>query len=444
VAVSTRQSLVKVVAAHGKNTTYWLAPGTHRLGKGAYNQVFPHAGDVFIGAPGAVLDGRHENRYAFGGAAPHVTIMFLTVQNFGTVGDNNNEGVVNHDSAPGWTVDSSTIQKNAGAGVMLGSANRLTGNCIRKNGQYGFNAYHTDGVKDVVMDGNEISGNNTDDWENRRPGCGCTGGGKFWATRGAKITNNYIHDNRGVGLWADSNNVGFHFEGNYISGNDAEGIMYETSYNAAIVNNTFVRNALVKGPTNPQFPASAIYLSESGSDERVTGPYGSVFRVAGNVFTDNWSGIVAWENADRFAGSPANTSTGVGTLVNTPVATVRACGTKSKIKKAPFYDDCRWKTQNILVEGNTFSTDASKITDCGLSTGCGFNGLFSNYGTYPRWSPYHAEVVQQNITFKQNNVWRNNTYAGTWHFVVKEVGHEVTWDAWRSAPYSQDAGSKMN
>ena len=170
----------------------------------------------------------------------------------------------------------------------------------------------------------------------------------------------------GSGLWADSNNAGFRFEGNYISGNDAEGIMYETSYNAAIVNNTFVRNALVKGPTNPEFPASAIYLSESGSDNRVDGPYGKHFKVTGNVFTDNWSGIVAWENADRFAGSPANTSTGVGTLVNPTVATVSACATKSKIKKQPFYDDCRWKTQNVVVEEQCFRVDPSKIRGCTL------------------------------------------------------------------------------
>jgi hypothetical protein len=291
---------------------------------------------------------------------------------------------------------------------------------------------------------NEISGNNTDDWEKRREGCGCTGGGKFWETNGAKVTNNYVHDNKGVGLWADSNNVGFRFEDNYISGNEAEGIMYETSYNAAIVNNTFVRNALHKGPTNPEFPASAIYLSESGSDKRVAGPYGKTFIIRGNVFTDNWSGIVGWENADRFAGSPANTSTGVSTLVNPSVATVSACARKSKIKKQPFFDDCRWKTQNILVEGNTFTTDPSKIKGCKASRGCGFNGLFSNYGTYPRWSPYHGTVVQKGITFKQNNVWQNNTYTGSWHFMVEEAGNVVSWEAWRSAPYGQDAGSNKS
>ena len=63
---------------------------------------------------------------------------------------------------------------------------------------------------------------------------------------------------------------------------------------------------------------------------------------------------------------------------------------KSKIKKKPFYDDCRWKTQNVLVEGNSFEVDASNIPACGPTKGCGFNGLFSNDGTYPRWSPYKA------------------------------------------------------
>ena len=440
VTVTTAQNLADVVNENADGTTYWLEPGTHKLPNGAYSQVIPHRGDIFIGAPGAILDGRQRNRYAFGGNAENVTVSFLTVQNFGASGENNNEGVVNHDSSAGWTVHANLIQNNAGAGVMLGSGNRITGNCLRDNGQYGFSAYHADDVRDVVLDGNEISGNNTDDWEKRQPGCGCTGGGKFWATTGAVVTGNYVHDNRGAGLWADSNNVAFLFEGNYISGNDAEGIMYETSYNAAILSNTFVRNALVKGPTNPAFPASAIYLSEAGSDSRLPGPYGDVFRVAGNVFIDNWSGIVAWENADRFAGSPANTSTGSGTLVN-PDVSLGDCKKRVNIAKKPYIDDCRWKTQNVVVEGNDFAVDNEKVPLCVRSRGCGFNGLFSNYGTYPDWSPYKADVVENNITFEQNNVWRNNTYVGEWHFMVKEAGQTVSWEVWRSEPYRQDAQS---
>ncbi len=443
VVVSPTQNLGDVVESGGAKSTYWLAPGTHTLGKGPYDQAIPHDGDTFIGAPGAVLDGARRSRYAFTGNATGVTISHLVIQNFGKAGDNNNEGVVNHDSAANWTVSFNTVQNNAGAGLMVGSENKVTGNCLRKNGQYGFNAYHADGVRNIVMTGNEISGNNTDNWEKRQPGCGCTGAGKFWETNGATVTENYVHDNLGAGFWADTNNANFLFQGNYISGNEAEGIFYETSYNAAIVHNTFVRNAIGKGPTNPSFPASAIYLSESGSDKRVAGPYGSSFRVADNVFIDNWSGIVLWENADRFAGSPANTSSGTTTLVAPDVATESACKKAANIAKAPFNDDCRWKTQNVVVERNEFTLDPAKVAKCAPSKGCGFNGVFSNYGTFPEWSPFKAYVVADDITFKQNNIWRNNAYRGPWSFMTRTAGEVVSWADWQAEPYRQDSGSTL-
>lgn len=441
--VSPAQHLGDVVESGAPGTTYWLAPGKHNLGAGAYDQVIPHEGDTFVGAPTAVLDGRHRSRYAFTGSAAGVTISHLVVQNFGAAGDNNNEGVVNHDAAADWTVSSSTIQNNAGAGLMIGSGNKLIGNCLRDNGQYAFNVYRPEGVTNIVLTGNEIARNNTDDWEKRQPGCGCTGGGKFWATNGAKITKNYVHDNAGVGLWADTNNTNFLIQGNYISGNSDEGLMYETSYNAAIIGNTFVRNALRKGPTNPSFPAAAVYLSESGGDERVPGPYRSGLRVLGNVFIDNWSGIVLWENADRFAGSPANTSSGTTTLVNPDRATEAACRKPANIAKAPFYDDCRWKTQNVLVERNTFTLDSAAVAGCTAKQGCGYNGVFSNYGTFPDWSPFKAYAVADRITFKQNNIWRNNTYTGPWNFMARTAGEEVAWTDWRAEPYRQDAGSTL-
>jgi len=441
--VQPTQRLDDVVQSRSGGATYWLAPGVHTLGSGQYDQVSPNTGDTYIGAPGAILDGRHLNLYAFGGNAADVTISNLTIQNFGTAGENSNEGVVNHDSARNWTISRNTIQFNAGAGVMLGPDDRVLANCIRNNGQYAFNAYHNDGVTNIVLDGNEISGNNTDDWEKRQPGCGCTGGGKFWDTRGATVTNNYVHDNKGVGLWADSNNANFLFQGNYISGNDDEGIMYETSYNAAVLNNTFLRNAIVKGPTNPGFPASAIYISEAGSDSRVAGSYGDRLRISGNVFIDNWAGVVAWENADRFAGSPANTSTGMTTLVNPNVATVQACSTPSLIATTPYFDDCRWKTQNLLVDHNTFTLNAANVPMCSVDNSCGLNGLFSNHGSYPSWSPYKGSVIKENITFHQNNVWVNNSYTGPWNFMVYDQATVLPWAKWRAAPYNQDAGSTL-
>ena len=74
-----------------------------------------------------------------------------------------------------------------------------------------------------MLDHNEIVGNNTGDWESKIDGCGCTGGGKFWDVRNVRVTNNYVHDNKSVGLWADTNDNNFLFEGNWIENNDGAG-----------------------------------------------------------------------------------------------------------------------------------------------------------------------------------------------------------------------------
>jgi Right handed beta helix region len=349
--------------------------------------------------------------------------------------------VVNHNAATGWKVEGNTIRLNAGAGVMVGSRNIVRGNCLQDNGQYGFNAYSPNKVTSVVIENNEIAGNNTDDWEKLKKGCGCTGGGKFWEVTGAVVRGNWVHDNLSAGLWADTNNTGFVIEGNYISNNLAEGIVYETSYNAGIRGNTFARNGLGKGPQNQGFPTPAVYISESGSDSRVTGVYNKTFEISGNVFTDNWAGVLLWENADRFAGSPANTSTGSGTLVNPTVATAKTCNANT-IDNEPYIGDCRWKTQNVRVHDNVFTLEPDKIgPTCAFRSGCGYNGLFSNWGTFPTWSPYQKATVQDAITFHQGNRFFNNTYAGPWNFVVHEQGSRVNWAAWQGAPYGQDQDS---
>ncbi|MDQ1426602.1 MAG: hypothetical protein QOK39_78, partial [Acidimicrobiaceae bacterium] len=247
VIVSPGHDLQAATVAAPTGTTFWLAPGTHTLGGDQFDQVVPKDGDTYIGAPGAVLDGRRVNRYAFTQHARNVTVRYLTITRFGPVGTNGNEGAVNHDSGPGWTVAFNTIEANAGAGVMVGDDNTVMSNCLSGNGEYGFSVFSPPGVHNVTITGNEIVGNNTDDWEARVAGCGCTGGGKFWDTTGAVVTSNWVHGNKGVGLFADTDNVGLRIEDNTIEGNDAEGIVYEISYNARIAHNLLAGNAIAKG-----------------------------------------------------------------------------------------------------------------------------------------------------------------------------------------------------
>ncbi|WP_221464898.1 right-handed parallel beta-helix repeat-containing protein [Actinophytocola algeriensis] len=419
--------------ANPPGSTFWLAPGTHTLAADEYGSVEPKDGNTYLGAPGAVLDGRRVNKYGFVFHASDVTIRGLTIRGFVPPP---NEGVVNHDSGDGWVIEDNTIEKNGGAALMAGARQVVRGNCLRDNGQYGINAYKDGELTDLVVEGNEITGNNTDDWESKLEGCGCTGGVKFWAVDGADIRGNWVHDNRGAGLWADTNNNDFLIEQNVIEDNDGPAIFYEISYNAVIRDNTIRRNNIVEGRkfanSGDSFPSAAIYLSEAGGDKRVPARTDKI-DIYDNVLVDNWSGVTLWENADRFCNSAANTSGGCTRLVRD----IDRCKPPA-ISKDPLYDDCRWKTQRVDIHGNRFSVDPSKI---GCNALCARMAIISNYGTYPDWSPYRADTVQQAITFGQHNSWHDNHYTGPWTFMAKDTGRVIHPGQWQSAPYSQDKNS---
>jgi hypothetical protein len=416
-------------------TTFWLAAGTHRLADDRYAQVTPKDGNTYLGAPGAVLDGRRVNQYAFAGAGRGVTIRYLTVQGFVAPHD---EGVVNHDSADGWVIEHDTIEHNGGAGLMAGAHQRVVGDCLRGNGQYGMNAYQAaGGITGLVVEGNEIVGNNTDDWERRQPGCGCTGGVKFWAVNGADVRGNWLHDNRGTGLWADTDDNDFLVESNLIEANDGAALIYEASYNAVIRNNTIRRNNWVDGrryaDRGDGFPIATIYLSEAGGEPRVRARTDRI-EISGNVLENNWSGITLWENADRFCNSPANTSSGSCTLL---VPDKTRCA-QPGIATAPLYQDCRWKTQRVDIHDNRFVLNTAVV---GCEVACSRMGLLANFGTYPDWSPYHGDGVQQAIIGRQSNRWHDNTYVGPWTFVAHDTSQILDHLQWQGAPYQQDDGS---
>ncbi|WP_406302343.1 right-handed parallel beta-helix repeat-containing protein [Streptomyces sp. NBC_00885] len=420
------------------NTTFWLRPGTHRLDSDRYSQVVPKQGNRYLGAPGAVLDGRKTNQYAFGGTARNVTIQYLTVQRFVAPLD---EGVVNHDSADGWVIEHATLQYNSGAGLMAGAHQRVRASCLRGNGQYGMNAYKAGSpISDLVVEGNEIVANNKDDWERRRKGCGCTGGIKFWAVNGADVRGNWVHDNRGAGLWADTNNNDFRIEDNVLEANDGAALIYETSYNAVIRKNTIRRNNWVEGrkyaDLGDNFPFATVYLSESGGEPRIRARTDKI-EIYRNVLENNWSGITLWENADRFCNSPANTSSGECTLL------VRDSGrcAQPAIATAPLYADCRWKTQRVDIHHNRFVLDTSVV---GCTAKCDRMAVLANYGTYPDWTPYPGERVAEAITHKQHNRWHDNVYLGPWKFVAHDPSRVLDFGQWQGTPYQQDTASTLD
>ena len=459
------------------STTYYFAAGTHYLGSGEYAQINPGRNDTFTGAPGAIISGDdpdspgyHQNDFAFAGngtGITGVTIEYLTIENFSPPGS---QGAVNTNSDDNWTITHSTIKGNVpGAAMMVGSGNTIEHNCLTGNGQYAFNAYQnpgdpqeskvTGGPQNIVLSDNEISYNDTCNWEAfskfpvRTPagcagagqfdGCGCSGGGKFWQDQNVTVRDNYVHDNYGVGIWADTNNDGFDIEGNYFSANYAEALIYEISYNALIKGNTFTDNAWGTGAADSGFTDSAVYISESGGDSRIPNSFGySTLAIEGNTFIDNWGGVVLWENANRFCSDGSDDAC---TLVAPSAASIGNCRSRLGDPAAnqpadgpDYFGMCRWKTQHVTVSGNLFRFNPANVGPaCTVARSCGFNGLFSQYGST---KPYTAWVVPINISDHQDNVFKDNTYTGPWNFDGFALGDTVSWSQWTSG-FKDDNGS---
>ena len=426
------------------HTIYWFAKGMHTLGSSPYAQIQAAPGDTFVGAPGAVLSGHGENNHAFEAnttyawaADTKVTIEYLTIENFMA-----GEGamVVGEGGYDQWLIEDNEIKDNPnGAGVALGTNSTVTNNCLTANGEYGFSSLQS---RNVTLSNNEISYNDSagayDHPGGAVPDCGCAGGGKFWQTIEATVTGNYVHDNGDPGLWIDTDNAGFDISHNYIANNFAEGIMYEISYNGRITDNTLIGNDVGAGRQNetPDFPGSAIYVSESGSDPRVLTRYNQEFLISGNVLTNNWGGVTLYENAGRACGMSADA---VCTLIDPSVYTLASCAKNlpaSRPQSNPdYFDNCRWKTENVTVMDNTFNFDpkqlgatcAKAIANPRGGTECGFNGLFASYGI---GAPYKAWVVLNDVSNNQNDRFEGNTYRGPWGFVAFSQGDLSTWSRW--------------
>ncbi len=439
------------------NKTYWFAPGTHTLGSGEFAQIDAADNDTLVGGPGAILDGQDKNDFAIAGSGTNVTIEYLTIQNFTAP---QSQGAVNQNLSSGWVVENSTIQNNPnGAGVMVDSNGVLNDDCLTKNGQYGFQTYSGSDsvpVTNLTITNNEISFNDTRNYDTNGTGtCGCTGGAKFWNDLGATVTGNYIHDNQSVGLWMDTNNTGFNVSDNYFSHNWDVALMYEISYNVSITDNTFVDNGWIAGPNNPG--TGAIEINNAGSDPNVHGAYDTESVVSGNVLTDNWGGVDIYDDADRFCGTQSdNTSSDYCTLDDPSTYSVSSCtahdtASATSSQNPDYYDNCRWKSQNILVTDNTFNLTPSNVgPQCTAAKGCGFIGLYSEWGTYP---PYNGFAVPLSLVNHQNNVFAHNTYNGPFVFDSEYQGDPVSWAQWsggytdpnsNAAITPQDAGSTFN
>jgi Right handed beta helix region len=481
------------------HTVYYLLPGIH---VGSFQA---DTGDAFVGgfAGGTptTLTGNYPGASGIGwaidsnssiGDQAGVTIEYLTVQKFKPAG---NSAAINPDSNTGWNIRYNTITLNVpGAGVILGANAVLQDNCLTLNGQYGFQSVApnpwghdslTGGPYNVTVEGNEISYNDTCDFEGlldnssigwskhnpvppqyRNSHCGPVtpdgdqGGFKLWLTDGVTIKDNYIHNNWGPGGWADTDNANTTYTGNTITDNDGEAIIEEISYNFSITDNYIAGNTWVGGVSNPDFPPPAIYISESGSNTASGGvpacpeascgdqsSYPTQSVISGNTLVNNGGNFLLWQDSNRFCGDgydsvctlvtggSAGRFTLAGCKANLPSASVNPATYVGNLTGSPrrdWWDGCLWKTENVSITRNVIDFDPAKITDCNKTDwpACGAGGIFSEYGST---APYKTPLLLTQLAFFQHDSWSDNTYNGPSTFYAWNQGNgdnPVSWAEW--------------
>jgi len=477
------------------DTVYYLLPGIH---VGSFQA---RARDAFVGgylADGTVttLSGDYSRSEAQAidsnysdGNQPGVTIEYLTIEKFTPAP---NSAAVNLDANTSWTIKYNTITLNVpGAGVLAATGTTLKGNCLTRNGQYGFQSAAvtpwgvdalTGGPYDIRVDGNEISYNDTCDyegllnnsavgWSKRNPvpkqeqnsHCGTVvpdgdeGGFKLWRTDGVTITANYVHGNWGPGAWVDTDNANTTFHGNTFTANEGAAIIEEISYNFAITDNYIAGNDWVDGLNNPGFPQPAIYVNGSGSPARMGGvpacpeaacadqsSYKNQSVIAGNTLVDNGGSIFLYQDSSRtcaagydatctliaggFSG-PFSISACKAGLPSASVSFTTYVGDKTGSPAEDWWDGCQWQTASVHVTRNTIDFNPANIPHCNDTAwpDCGAGGIFSEYGS-PNNGP--SWVTATEVTFFGQNTWSDNTYNGPSAFFAWNQGNEVSWDQW--------------
>jgi parallel beta-helix repeat protein len=280
IAIAPGQSIQALVTANPAGTTFFIKAGTH-----IRQSIIPKSGDSFIGEPGAVLDGQEVAMHAFAKGSPpyprDVTIRGLMITGYvprfqrGVVeagGYSTSEGTT------GWVIDQNEIAYNDESGIRIGNSSQVTNNKVHHNKRLNIagSGNNTVVASNEVAFGNYLNSYNTN-FE--------AGGTKFTGTDGLVLRDNYVHDNVGVGIHMDLNNINTVIESNRVDRNGSEGIAIEISYKTTIFNNTVTNN----GWADPRNRYTWLWNAGIGIHSSPD------VEAYGNTVSGNYAGIVAIE-----------------------------------------------------------------------------------------------------------------------------------------------------
>ncbi|HEX7980255.1 MAG TPA: ricin-type beta-trefoil lectin domain protein [Gemmatimonadaceae bacterium] len=291
VAVLPGQSIQAAVNANPAGTTFILKAGTHTR-----QSVIPKSGDVFQGETGTVLDGQGVG-YAFSkGGAPYpsnVTIRGLKVTGYSPAMQSaaiDAGGYYPNEGTTGWVIDGNEVSYNGEYGIRLGNNSRVVNNNVHHNNRLNI----AGSANNALVENNEIAFGN---YQNANNTNFEAGGTKFAQTDGLIVRGNYVHDNVGVGIHMDENNINTTIESNKIDKNGSEGVAIEISYATIIRNNTVTNN----GWADPRNRYS--YLWNAGIGVHAS----QNVEIYGNTVSGNYAGIVGIEqnrSADKAVYGP--------------------------------------------------------------------------------------------------------------------------------------------
>ena len=200
----------------------------------------------------------------------------------------------------GWTIEHNNIHDSygkPGQGVAFYGADwgTVEYNCFSKMGDYAGGGTNTG----TIFDYNEV----LETAYKSDPGCGCSGGGKWWATLNANIIDNaFVADGVGSGqpaIWLDNGNTGTLIEGNYFYRDAGSAILSETGYNLRVDHNLFLDDGWGNGRGQGANDDGAVNINSSGGFNVPGSRYENSISVSSNYFIDDWEGINIWQSGQR-------------------------------------------------------------------------------------------------------------------------------------------------
>ncbi|HSW79219.1 MAG TPA: hypothetical protein VLG47_00395 [Candidatus Saccharimonadales bacterium] len=259
------------------------------------------AGGYTITIGGLDIAGAANTPVYYSDLAGGVTVSYLEIVH----DSHNTTGTIY--TGVGWTVTHNNIHDGymdntgtptPGLGVAFygGDQGTIEYNCFSKMGDYAANVFGTN----AKFDYNEIyESNYLPD-----PGCGCSGGGKWWGSLNADINNNaWINNGIGDGgtaIWLDNGNTGTDISGNYFDKTMGHAISAETGFNLNITNNLFQDDNWQSGSgPGDSNNVGDVGMNSSGGFNVPNSRYNNQVNITGNTFSNDWGGIGVWESGAR-------------------------------------------------------------------------------------------------------------------------------------------------